>query len=102
LNNFPRKATIAWITLGLFILIYDVIAMSLNDYHKSKGSGIVHETLSDACWRGINHPTVRWPIWLSTAAIVKHLAFPNFLKKYDPISLVGTIIKRVSRSRSDG
>ena len=33
IENFPRRSTAAWAALGLYILIYDVIAMTINDLY---------------------------------------------------------------------
>lgn len=96
-NKFPKRSTAAWIILGLYILIYDVVAMTLNDYNKSRSSDKRYETFSDGCWRGVEHPVVRWPIWFVILVLVKHLAAPNFLRKYDPIGLVGSIVRWIRK-----
>ncbi len=102
LNKFPKKSTAAWAFIGIFIFVYDVIAMSLNDYKRSKNINEKYETLSDGCWRGVEHPVVRWPIWLSVLVIAKHLAAPNFLRKYDPIGLVGIVVRYIRSVAKNG
>ena len=97
---FPKKSTIGWLILGSFILGYDVIALALNDSNTS--SNRKYETLSDGCWRGVEHPVVRWPIWLSIVVIAKHLAAPEILRKYDPIKLVGVVVQYLKRSVDNG
>jgi len=99
--NFPKRSTAAWAALGFYIFVYDVVAMSLNDYNKSRDSDKRYETFSDGCWRGVDHPIVRWPIWLLVLILVKHLAAPNFLRKYDPIGLVGSIIRWMRRMNAN-
>lgn len=98
LSRFPKRSTKAWIFVALFILVYDVIAMALNDLGGEKK----YETFSDGCWRGIEHPIVRWPIWASIVILVKHLAAPNFLKKYDPLRLVGITTKFIRKRFTNG
>lgn len=100
LSKFPKKSTAAWAVLGGYIFIYDVAAIALNDYNKTKGSNKRYETFSDGCWRGVEHPVVRWPIWLAILILVKHLAAPNFLRRYDPIGLIGAIIRWARRRQS--
>jgi hypothetical protein len=102
LNKFPRKSTAAWAAIGIFVFVYDVIAMSLNDFNKDKGRKSKYETLSDGCWRGVEHPVVRWPIWLSVIVLAKHLAAPNFLRKYDPIGLVGIVVRYIRSISKNG
>lgn len=92
----------AWAVLGLYIFSYDVIAMALNDIKKSENSDRRYETFSDGCWRGIEHPFIRWPIFLTIIILVKHLAAPNFLRKYDPIGLVGKVINFIKRVKING
>jgi len=100
-NKFPRKSTTAWVVLGLYILIYDIIAMALSDVEQDRKTGRDYETLSDGCWRGVEHPIVRWPIWLSVIVIAKHLAAPKILRKYDPISIVGLVITIIRKRGID-
>ena len=99
---FPKKSTSGWAILGLFILGYDVVAMALNDYNKNSKVEDKYETLSDGCWRGVDHPIVRWPIWLTILILVKHLAVPNFLRKYDPIGLVGITVRWIRKVSTNG
>lgn len=101
-TKFPKRSTSAWAALGLYIFVYDVVAISLNDYNKSRSSDKRYETFSDGCWRGVEHPVVRWPIWLAILILVKHLAAPNFLRKYDPIGLVGSIIRWMRKMNTNG
>lgn len=101
-KTFPKKSTFAWGALGAYIFIYDVIAIALNDMEESKGSSRRYETFSDGCWRGIQHPIVRWPIWLAILILVKHLAAPDFLRKYDPIGLVGKVIRFIKARSLNG
>jgi hypothetical protein len=96
-RSFPRRSTVAWVVLALYILIYDVIAMILNDRNKSRGSNVKYETFSDGCWRGVYHPVARWPIWACILIIVKHLAAPNFLHEYDPLKIVGKTIRFIRK-----
>ena len=100
IKKFPAKSTLAWCFLGFFILIYDVIALALNDSSKDKED--FYETLSDGCWRGVEHPVVRWPIWLFILAIAKHLAAPDFFRKYDPIKIVGVFVRYLKKSVNNG
>ena len=81
IEKFPRRSTTAWAVLGLYSLVYEVVAMAINDLNKDRPDK--KETFSDGCWRGIEHPVVRWPIWLAILILVKHLAAPNFLRRYD-------------------
>jgi len=92
-KTFPKRSTLAWAALGAYIFIYDVVAIALNDIEKNRGSNRRYETFSDGCWRGVEHPVVRWPIWLAILILVKHLAAPDFLRKYDPIGLVGKVVR---------
>lgn len=102
MNKFPKKSTAAWAAIGIFVFVYDVIAMSLNDFNKDKDRKGKYETLSDGCWRGVEHPVVRWPIWLSVIVLAKHLAAPNFLRKYDPIGLVGIVVRYIRSISKNG
>jgi len=99
---FPKRSTTAWILLGSYILIYDVVAIALNDMNSKKGYKEKHETFSDGCWRGVEHPVARWPIWLAILILVKHLAAPDFLRRYDPIGLVGRVIKFLGKKSLNG
>lgn len=101
-KRFPRKSTAAWVALGSYILIYDIIAMALSDAESDRESGREYETLSDGCWRGVEHPIVRWPIWLSVLVLAKHLAAPKVLRKYDPISIVGFIVRYIKKRGYNG
>ena len=101
-SRFPKRSTTAWIILGLYIFIYDVIAIALNDYNKSKNSDRRYETFSDGCWRGIEHPVARWPIWFVILVLVKHLGAPNFLRRYDPIGLVGSVVRWIRKRNLSG
>ena len=93
-RRFPRRSSAAWLFIGVFIFVYDVIAMAINDLVNSNEK---KETFSDGCWRCIEHPILRWPIWLSILILVKHLAAPNFLRKYDPIGLVGKVMNYIKK-----
>ena len=92
----------AWAALGGYILAYDVVAIALNDMNESKGSDRRYETFSDGCWRGIEHPIMRWPIWLAILILVKHLAAPDFLRNYDPIGLVGKVMRFIRKRNLNG
>lgn len=94
-TKFPRKSTKAWGILGLYILIYDVIAIVLNLKNEAQDNPDRYETLSDACWQAVKHPKRRWMVWGGMLVLVKHLAMPEFLKKLDPIGLVALIVKGI-------
>ncbi len=55
-------------------------------------------TISEWCWDSLNHPKKKWVTWFTIAAVAKHLAAPNTLRKADPIGLIGlgvrTLVKR--------
>ena len=101
-NRFPKRATSAWGLLAAYILVYDVVAIILNDINKSRSSDVRYETFSDGCWRGVEHPFTRWPIWLAILILVKHLGAPNFLREYDPIGIVGKIIAYIRKKKANG
>lgn len=100
-NRFPEKATGAWIILGLYILIYDVIAIILN-HSEDNQKVIAHETFSDRCWKAVENPRSRWFVWAGILIIAKHLAAPSFLQKYDPIRVVGYIIGSIRKKIVNG
>lgn len=97
---FPKRSTMAWAFIGGFIFVYDVVAIALNDLYKTDNRK--YETFSDGCWRGVEHPVARWPIWIAILILVKHLAAPNFLRKYDPIKLVGFTMRFIKKRVSNG
>lgn len=101
-EKFPKKSTAAWIFLGMYILVYDIFAMALSDIEKDDKTGREYETLSDGCWRGVEHPIARWPIWISVIILAKHLAAPKILRKYDPISIVGIVVRYIRKYGSNG
>jgi hypothetical protein len=101
-NSFPKRSTFAWGLLAAYILIYDVVAIALNDINKSRSSDVRYETFSDGCWRGVEHPFARWPIWLVILILVKHLGAPNFLREYDPIGIVGKVIRYIGKKKTNG
>lgn len=101
-NGFPKRSTSAWGLLAAYILVYDVVAIVLNDINKHRSSDVRYETFSDGCWRGVEHPLARWPIWLAILIIVKHLGAPNFLREYDPIGIVGKVIRYIRKKKANG
>ena len=101
-NSFPKRSTFAWGLLAAYILIYDVVAIALNDINKSRSSSVRYETFSDGCWRGVEHPFARWPIWLVILILVKHLGAPNFLREYDPIGIVVKVIRYIGKKKTNG
>jgi hypothetical protein len=99
---FPKKAIKAWVVLGLYILIYDIIAIVLNHSSESDSHKVTYETFSDRCWKAVDHPVARWPFWAAIVVIAKHLAAPNFLQKYDPIRIVGFIVNYIRKKLNRG
>lgn len=99
---FPKKAVKAWIILGLYILIYDIIAIILNHSFGEDDQKVVYETFSDRCWRAVDHPVARWPVWAAIVVVAKHLAAPRFLQKYDPIKFIGYSISYFRKKLSYG
>ena len=72
-----KRADLAWFLLAAYVAAYDYYAI------KTK-----RETLSRAYWRALEKPTTRWPAVLVTTGLVKHLLFPRFLPKLDPLHYV--------------
>ena len=99
---FPKKAVKAWAVLGLYILVYDVIAIILNHSSEDGSQKVVYETFSDRCWKAVDHPIARWPVWAAIVVIAKHLAAPTFLQKYDPIRVIGYVVNYIRRKISNG
>ena len=69
-----RKADIAWLAIAGFVAAYDYYAIKRG-----------HETLSRAYWRSLRNPATRWPSIVLVTGLYKHLVFPNFLPKADPL-----------------
>lgn len=74
-----KNATIGWVLLFGYIAIYDFFAIR---------SGT--ETLSAACYRGLDHKYVRFPVAGVMLILVKHLGFRKILSKYDPLLMVAS------------
>jgi len=99
---FPKRAVKAWIFLGLYILIYDIIAIVLNHSSEDDVGKVTYETFSDRCWKAVDHPVARWPVWAAIVFIAKHLAAPSFLQKYDPIRVIGYTVNYFRKKLKHG
>jgi hypothetical protein len=72
-----KRADVAWIGIAAFVGAYDYWAIRNG-----------HETLSRAYWRALKNPRTRWPAILVVTGLYKHLVFPEFLPKLDPLYYV--------------
>ena len=79
LGNAKReiKATGAVIGIAGFVALYDYWAIKYG-----------HETISRAVWRTAAHPKGRIPTAIVLTTLYKHLMFPKFLPKTDPLYYV--------------
>lgn len=91
LADFPnikiKHADLGWAAIALFVAAYDTWAILSKN-----------ETLSRAYWRAIKHPASRWPAILLTTGLYKHLVFPSFLPKLDPLYYVGEALHKVNKN----
>ena len=71
------RSDIAWATIAAFVVGYDYWAIKYSN-----------ETLSRGFWRALSNPKTRWPAILICTGLYKHLVFPNFLPKVDPLYFV--------------
>lgn len=70
-----EKSGVAWLGLGIYVAVYDYFAIKHGK-----------ETLSAAFGRSMEHQYARPVTVLVVATLIKHLMFPKFLPKTDPLS----------------
>jgi len=69
-----KKSDVGWAAIAAFVAAYDYWAI------KNR-----HETLSSGFWRALRNPKSRWPAIAVCTGLYKHLMFPDFLPKTDPL-----------------
>lgn len=72
-----KRSDIAWLMLASYVAAYDYYAIKTG-----------RETLSRGYWRAMRNPATRWPAVLVCTGLFKHLMFPNFMPKLDPLYYV--------------
>lgn len=88
-----------WIAILFVVLGIDIPVMAHNELERKKAEENIDydaeyiKTISDWCWEAIEHPIKRYLVFTIMLILVKHLAAPNFLRRYDPIGAVGLCIK---------
>lgn len=89
----------AWFGLTIYVITADVILIS---FERRGKDGFY--TMSTAFRSGLAHPIHRWPLIMAWTLLTLHLFdffFPEKIRQYDPVRLVGgRVATRRSRKES--
>jgi len=101
-KHFPKNGLWGWGLLAGVVLIYDVAAITLNTLDAKERNlvdvtGEVYETLSGHFWRRSKKRKSKIVNLIIITVVVKHLAAPEFLRKADPIHLIGALVRIASK-----
>lgn len=85
-----KRADLGWAVLASYIIAYDLWAMVEG-----------RETLSESFVRHLRHPFRKPFVVFAGIATIKHLYFPELLKKYDPFGILAFAVRVVFRLDQD-
>lgn len=86
-----KPAHYAWFGLVVYITAVDIALVSLEGRGKEE-----FYTMSTAFRSGLAHPVHRWPLIVAWTLLTLHLFdffFPEKVRQYDPVRLVGGRVK---------
>jgi len=87
-----KPAGYCWLGLSLYVVSADMFLI-VNERKDSEK----YYTMSSAFRDALAHPIKRWPVILMWLGLTFHLFdffFPEHIKKYEPVRLIGTRIAK--------
>jgi len=95
----PKIGRYGWIGILSVVLGVDIPVLISNEVERRKNelnsdyNPVYIKTMSEWCWEAVEHPIKRWLVFAIIVILVKHLAAPKILRRYDPIGVVGFGVK---------